>query len=768
MSAGANQDACKQKDPPERRKQDLSNIAKSLGLDQSCVKNSSDYLDTFYDQFQGASELPDIPRERSMADQIGGILNPIRGIADSIGAAANGDIDGGTIGETRSTSNMQSGQSSSSSGCTSAAISVADIYKKFRNISCTVTNRSNNTRVEVNKSMSLKIKIKADPANTEALTDTLERKEEEISKAQMALIMTPPSGEKQLNLAYKVLDERIEAARVYAEDLMKRGSLVMSNTSLKFKSQAKLRIDSNAKEETFEEMETQMLGMVEAATEQKLHKLHGQDTQAAADNTKQLASQMVEEQKELIKKNIKSTVNSTKVKSKSDQSVTIEAESAEFKNVNIDFNDEAHVFATTAMTAAVEESTRIVDEYKLQALTGQDQSVEYEGTSMGETRKAISDAINREMDNPHGSAMENAWNQLENLMGGGDGGGGFFSGATLWWTIGIVAAIIVVVGIKFACSMPNLRWLNYVFIAVKIINVLAIGWTVYKMIRGIMQGMDPSSLLEGNFDAMGQGWRDAWTYGIIGATLFIVLCIVVLVFHQRFVLMAPMTLFEGCSSGLIEAAMDRATGGDDADDFDDDDFDDHDDYDDGDDGRRQRKRPQQKRKRKQSGKKRSKGSCFPADALVAMHDGTPKRIADIVPGDCVLLGGHVDAVMKFAPPKEPLYCYRGIDVTGEHAVRVGQGRWARVRDAPTAVPHDEMYEAEVYDLITNMHRIVVLNSERVPIVFADYEETEDTTEDEERFLKQLQCDDLREAAQALLDARGSRVPGLCRSVAVSA
>ena len=363
MSAGANQDACKQKDPPERRKQDLTNIAKSLGLDQTCVKNSSDYLDTFYEQYQGASELPDIPRERSTIDQIGSILNPIRGIADSIGGAANGDIDGGTLGETRSTSNMQSGQSSSSSGCTNAAISVADIYKKFRNISCSVSNRSNNTRVDHNKSMSLKIIIKADPANTEALTDTLEHKEEQIQKTQMALIMTPPPNEQALDRAYKALDTQIELTRVYAEDLLKRGSLVMSNTSLTFKSKAKLRIDTNAKEQTFEEMETQMLGMVEAATEQKLHKLHGLDSQAAADNTKQLASQMVEEQKELIKKNIKSTVNSTKVKTTSEQSVTIEAESAEFKNVNIDFADESHVFATTAMTAAVEEATRIVDDY---------------------------------------------------------------------------------------------------------------------------------------------------------------------------------------------------------------------------------------------------------------------------------------------------------------------------------------------------------------------------------------------------------------------
>ena len=178
MSAGDNSDACKQKQPPERRKQDLANIAKSLGLDATCVTSSSNHLDTFYDQFQGASDLPDIPRERSMADQIGGILNPIRGIADSIGAAANGAVDGGTLGETRSTSNMQSGESSSSSGCTNAAISVAEIYKKFRNVHCSVANRSNTTVLEKELKLGIKLKIAANPENTEALTETLEHKEE--------------------------------------------------------------------------------------------------------------------------------------------------------------------------------------------------------------------------------------------------------------------------------------------------------------------------------------------------------------------------------------------------------------------------------------------------------------------------------------------------------------------------------------------------------------------------------------------------------------
>ena len=81
-----------------------------------------------------------------------------------------------------------------------------------------------------------------------------------------------------------------------------------------------------------------------------------------------------------------------------------------------------------------------------------------------------------------------------------------------------------------------------------------------------------------------------------------------------------------------------------------------------------------------------------------------------------------------------------VRLTADHAVRAADGSWRRAGDCDGA-RLAAAYEADgdlVYDLITSRHRLVVAGSGgKGELLCADYEETEDTAEDLDRFVRIL-------------------------------
>ena len=141
------------------------------------------------------------------------------------------------------------------------------------------------------------------------------------------------------------------------------------------------------------------------------------------------------------------------------------------------------------------------------------------------------------------------------------------------------------------------------------------------------------------------------------------------------------------------------------------------------------------------------GGCFARGTLVAMADGGTKPIEDVKAGEHVAEGGVVRASMAFAAGEAaPLYVYRGVTVTADHAVRLeGGGGWCRAADAPgaTLVSVDAPM---VYDLITARHRLQLVGTQggaRLVTTFADYEETDDSEQDMRSFLRALAHEDRR-------------------------
>jgi hypothetical protein len=106
--------------------------------------------------------------------------------------------------------------------------------------------------------------------------------------------------------------------------------------------------------------------------------------------------------------------------------------------------------------------------------------------------------------------------------------------------------------------------------------------------------------------------------------------------------------------------------------------------------------------------------CFAPDTLVKMRDGSEMEIKDLQLGD-ETLGGKVQSMRTAKVDDGSMYNYRGVWVTGYHAVK-HNGIWKRVKDVEEALPVHGEYT--VYSIATDLHRVHVHNIE-----FADEVET---------------------------------------------
>ncbi len=126
-------------------------------------------------------------------------------------------------------------------------------------------------------------------------------------------------------------------------------------------------------------------------------------------------------------------------------------------------------------------------------------------------------------------------------------------------------------------------------------------------------------------------------------------------------------------------------------------------------------------------------SCFAYNTLVSMADGSVKKIGEIVEGDETAYGiVHQTFIRRFDQSRTMesdfqeaynggLYNYRGILVTGNHAVRDG-ARWMRVADTQDAVPVGAGEAAPVgtvYNLDVEGGIIPIVNPDGELIAFLD-------------------------------------------------
>lgn len=133
--------------------------------------------------------------------------------------------------------------------------------------------------------------------------------------------------------------------------------------------------------------------------------------------------------------------------------------------------------------------------------------------------------------------------------------------------------------------------------------------------------------------------------------------------------------------------------------------------------------------------------CFDSTTPIIMLDGDQKIISDIKIGDKTK-GGIVESIRISKTDDGTLYNYKGIEVTGSHAVKEN-GRWIRVENSSISVPIKG--ERIVWSLVTDKHRIYVNDIE-----LADEHETnnyEELTIDES--LQELNKQENKEYSYAI-------------------
>ena len=111
--------------------------------------------------------------------------------------------------------------------------------------------------------------------------------------------------------------------------------------------------------------------------------------------------------------------------------------------------------------------------------------------------------------------------------------------------------------------------------------------------------------------------------------------------------------------------------------------------------------------------------CFSKETEIVMRDGSLKEIGMIGLGEEVLYGGIVTG--RGEAYAEEIYEYKGVKVTGTHAV-LEDGKWIRVRDSAQATKLDVL--GAIIVPMTTMHHILITKT----FVSADLHEISPTEE----------------------------------------
>ena len=132
------------------------------------------------------------------------------------------------------------------------------------------------------------------------------------------------------------------------------------------------------------------------------------------------------------------------------------------------------------------------------------------------------------------------------------------------------------------------------------------------------------------------------------------------------------------------------------------------------------------------------GGCFAPGTQVITPQGAVS-IEDLRPGDETVSGGRVKATLQFdLRACAPLFDYKGVIVTGDHAVQNDEHRFVRVGNAIGASRLVDMPSGKlVHDLITTDHRIPCVCRDGRILVFADYEEVHEGEEEYKVLLGRL-------------------------------
>lgn len=108
--------------------------------------------------------------------------------------------------------------------------------------------------------------------------------------------------------------------------------------------------------------------------------------------------------------------------------------------------------------------------------------------------------------------------------------------------------------------------------------------------------------------------------------------------------------------------------------------------------------------------------CFDNDTLLAMKDGTMKKIMDVCVGDVLKGDNKITAKMVVTSSESTMYNLNGVIVSDTHLV-FSNGRWLRVSECADAIKVD-MYDKPFLYCLNTSEKIIEINN----TLFSDWDE----------------------------------------------
>ena len=325
----------------------MADIAKSIGMDEKCQKQSRTYSDqSMFD-----------------TDTMAGAITIFGG-----GMASNSTTDTKNINE----------DSMMESGCGTFSVAASTILNETANISCTLNSSLTGSTTEVNAGARITVRtIRPSIAAIKDINATIVKLNGDLTKVSTTYppvhLMDPAIAKNALTAHQNIQKTQAETIQKYIEENPTSADMNDTKINASLKNTVKLKSSQTITTNHKAKMEDSIKSIAAAAAEQKL----GQDLgfRAGSANSKQIVQQKVDNIFKSEKKNIEEKISTSFTKAVSSNEILIEVQGAiNGSELNLDMMVQTNVQTSQAVKSGISIGHRVAAELGAEILTTTDTS----------------------------------------------------------------------------------------------------------------------------------------------------------------------------------------------------------------------------------------------------------------------------------------------------------------------------------------------------------------------------------------------------------
>jgi len=325
----------------------MADIAKSIGMDEKCQKQSRTYSDqSMFD-----------------TDTMAGAITIFGG-----GMASNSTTDTKNINE----------DSMMESGCGTFAVAASTILNETANISCTLNSSLTGSTTEVNAGARITVRtIRPSIAAIKDINATIVKLNSDLTKVSTTYppvhLMDPAIAKNALTAHQNIQKTQAETIQKYIEENPTSADMNDTKINASLKNTVKLKSSQTITTNHKAKMEDSIKSIAAAAAEQKLSQDLG--FRAGSANSKQIVQQKVDNIFKSEKKNIEEKISTSFTKAVSSNEILIEVQGAiNGSELNLDMMVQTNVQTSQAVKSGISIGHRVAAELGAEILTTTDTS----------------------------------------------------------------------------------------------------------------------------------------------------------------------------------------------------------------------------------------------------------------------------------------------------------------------------------------------------------------------------------------------------------